>query len=91
MGPTDQFLHAAGFLAPALFLAIVLPTLSRLLLRKAAPLAGFWPQAALVFAAGAGVLVAGLLWFGRDGKMATYAALVAVTGTVQWLLMRAWR
>ena len=34
------------------------------------------------------VLLAGLLWFGRDGKMATYAALVLVMGSaaafVRW-------
>jgi hypothetical protein len=91
MGPTDQFFHLAGFLAPALFLAIVLPGLSRLLLRKASPLIRFWPQVAVVFAASAGVLLAGLWWFGRDGKMATYGALVVAAATVQWLLVRGWR
>ena len=45
----------------------------------------------LVFAAGVAVLAAGLAVFGRDGMMATYAALVVVCGTVQWLAMRGWR
>ena len=36
-------------------------------------------------------LLAGLVVFGRDGTMTTYAALVAVCGTVQWLAMRGWR
>ena len=91
MGPTDQFFHLAGFLAPALFLAVVLPGLSRLLLRKSSPLIRFWPQVAVVFAASAAVLLAGLWWFGRDGKMATYGALVVAAATVQWLLVRGWR
>ena len=34
------------------------------------------------------VLLAGLVFFGRDGKMATYAALVAVQGTLAWWLHR---
>lgn len=91
MGPLDQLLHIAGFLAPALFLGLLLPALSRLLLRKSAPLLGYWGQAAVVFAAGTAVLLAGLWFFGRDGKMATYGALVALTATVQWILLRGWR
>jgi hypothetical protein len=30
------------------------------------------------------VLLAGLVFFGRDGKMATYAALVLAQGTLAW-------
>jgi hypothetical protein len=37
------------------------------------------------------VLVAGLAWWGVDGKMATYAALVVVIATSQWLFGRARR
>jgi hypothetical protein len=37
------------------------------------------------------VLVAGLAWFGRDGRMATYVALVVVCGSAQWWLLRGWR
>ena len=37
------------------------------------------------------VLVAGLVFFGRDGKMATYAALVLAIASSQWLLLRGWR
>ena len=44
-----------------------------------------WAVAAVNFAAGLAVLAAGLWFFGRDGKMATYAALVIVMGTSQWL------
>lgn len=91
MGPLDQLLHIAGFLAPALFMGLLLPALSRVLLRKSAPLLGFWLQAAVLFVAAAAVLAAGLWWFGRDGKMATYGALVAVTACTQWILLRGWR
>jgi hypothetical protein len=37
------------------------------------------------------VLASGLWWFGRDGKMATYTALVIAVATCQWLSGRAWR
>jgi hypothetical protein len=30
------------------------------------------------------VLLAGLVYFGRDGKMATYAVLVLAQGTLAW-------
>jgi hypothetical protein len=35
---------------------------------------------------GVAVLLAGLVYFGRDGKMATYAALVLAQGTLGWWL-----
>jgi hypothetical protein len=38
-----------------------------------------------------GVLVAGLWWFGHDGKMATYAALVVLPALAQGVLLRGWR
>jgi hypothetical protein len=34
---------------------------------------------------------AGLWYFGRDGKVATYAAVVLAVATAQWLAARAWR
>jgi hypothetical protein len=46
---------------------------------------------ALNFGAGLVALAAGLWFFGRDGKMATYAAMVLVVATSQWLSGRAWR
>ena len=36
-------------------------------------------------------LAAGLRFFGHDGKMATYVALVAVVATCEWLIGKAWR
>jgi hypothetical protein len=37
------------------------------------------------------VLLAGLWFFGRDGKMLTYAALVVASATVQWVMLGLWR
>ncbi|MDO8903313.1 hypothetical protein [Hydrogenophaga sp.] len=77
-------LHLAGFLAPAFV------TGSLLWLA-----AGLWRAGrrrrlslGLLVLAGAAVLFAGLAYFGRDGKIATYAALVLVQGTLVWWLRR---
>ncbi|WP_302172521.1 hypothetical protein [uncultured Hydrogenophaga sp.] len=40
----------------------------------------------VLLAVGVVVLLAGLLVFGRDGKMLTYAALVLAQGTAGWWL-----
>ena len=90
MGPLDLAVHVAGFLAPAVFLALALPLAARLLWRGrvGAPMA--W-QCLAVFAAGALVLLAGLWGFGRDGKMATYGSLVFAAASVQWLAVRGWK
>lgn len=42
----------------------------------------------MLVVAGVVVLLAGLVYFGRDGKIATYAALVVVQGTLAWWLHR---
>jgi high-affinity Fe2+/Pb2+ permease len=41
--------------------------------------------------AGMGVLAAGLVLTGNDGKMATYGALVLVCATVEWLMQMRFR
>jgi hypothetical protein len=37
------------------------------------------------------VLAGGLMFFGHDGQMATYAALVLACATSQWLVGGGWR
>jgi hypothetical protein len=82
------FNHALNFLAPAMWLALLLPVVSRMF-RKNRPVALAIPtQAALIFALGVIVLVSGLVVFGRDGKMLTYLALVLATATGQWAMQK---
>ena len=83
MTPWGFVLHIAGFVFPALGVAIVL--WAGLRLRRAGRLSPA-AQLAWLFAAGCLVLLAGLAYFGRDGKMATYAALVLTQGSVAWWL-----
>jgi len=91
MGPLDLLNHLVNFVAPALFMAFFMSLGARLLVRKAAVAPAFWKQVALLFAAGVAVLALGLIFYGRDGKMGTYAALVVCCASVQWLLLRGWR
>lgn len=85
--------HLLNFMAPAALLALLLVALSRLLFfRSKRPLAHkLWAQAAIIFIVNLAILTAGLLVFGRDGKMLTYAALVLGAALCQWLLLRGWK
>jgi hypothetical protein len=80
-----------NFIAPALFLAPVLALAGRWVLRRDPAAPGFWLQSAINAAAGVAVLAIGLAYFGRDGRMASYVALVLVCASVQWACARGWR
>jgi hypothetical protein len=90
MGPIDFLLHLLGFLAPAFGVALGVVLGARVLMGAGAKAVSIRKAFAINFAAGTAVLVAGLAYFGHDGKMLTYAALVAVVATTHWLLSRAW-
>jgi hypothetical protein len=89
---TPAFLeHLLGFIAPALAVSLLVTLGARLLLPRNPAGMNWWVMAAINFLAGVVALAAGLWYFGRDGKMATYVALVLTVATCQWLLGRAWR
>jgi hypothetical protein len=84
MGPLDALWHLLNFFAPALGVALGAALAAKLMWRHelaAASLMRLW-----VWGAGAGAvaLTGGLVVFGRDGKMATYGALVVLTALAQW-------
>jgi hypothetical protein len=91
MSALDLLIHLLNFVAPAFFVALLLALLFRVFMRRRSTAVGLWTQLLVNFAAGLAVLIAGLVFFGRDGQIATYAALVAVCGSVQWWLLRGWR
>lgn len=82
------FNHALNFLAPALWLALLVPILSRILMKKRPAALKLQTQVALHFVLGLLVLVIGLVVFGRDGKMLTYLVLVLATASSQWAMQR---
>lgn len=87
----DLLNHLLNFVAPAAAVALLIVVFSQVFIRKVAAAPAWWAQIAINFVACAVVLLAGLWFFGSDGKMATYGALVLVCGTVQWVLLRGWR
>jgi hypothetical protein len=89
---TNQLLN---FMAPAAFVALFMVLVARAFagfLRSKKPLAlSLTTQRAIVFVASLTLLVAGLVIFGRDGKMASYALLAVGAATCQWVLLRGWK
>ena len=87
--------HLLNFIAPAAVVALLLLLLARLsfgLFKSKRPTAQvWWAQAAIIFVAGVVILAAGLISFGHDGKMLTYAALVLGAALCQWVLIRGWK
>lgn len=87
--------HLLNFIAPAAVVALLLALSSRVFSRflvSKRPLAqSIWAQIAIIFIVNVVVLGAGLVFFGNDGKMATYAAMVLASALSQWVLARGWR
>ena len=91
MSPLDLLLHLLSFVAPAFVVALLVALAGRVVLARGARPQPWWMPVLVNFLVGCAVLGAGLWYFGRDGKMATYAALVLAVATSQWLASRAWR
>ena len=89
MNLSQLLLHLAHFGLPALFMAVLMPLAGRWVMGTAT--LPWWRRVLWHLVAGMGVLVAGLLLQGHDGRMATYAALVLVAATLEWALHRGWR
>jgi hypothetical protein len=84
MGPLDALWHLLNFLGPAVGVGLLAAGLTKLAWWRALQAVPYWRLAAWAMAAGAVALVAGLLVFGRDGKMATYGLLVAAIAATLW-------
>jgi len=76
--------HLGNLFVPALALGALAAGLAKLLWRH--DLAGVgWRQLAVPAAAvNAAVVLLGLVTFGRDGRMATYASMVAACAITLW-------
>ena len=91
MPALDFLIHLLSFVAPAFFLAVVLSLGARLAWRKRAHLLPWYHMACVNALLGILVLAIGLVLTGQDGRMGTYAALVVVLGTCQWLMSSGWQ
>jgi glucose-6-phosphate-specific signal transduction histidine kinase len=86
MGPLDALWHLTNLFTPAVLMGSLAAALAKAVwhrdLRQVA-----WRRLALgACAAAALATLAGLVLFGRDGKMATYAAMVAASAITLWWL-----
>ena len=84
MAPLDFLTHLFNFIAPAFAVGFLCALLGRVGQRAAGKRMAWWVQGIVNFVVGVTVLAVGLVVFGQDGRMATYAALVAACGTSQW-------
>lgn len=85
MGPLDLLNHLLNFLAPALVVGVLVAVAGRFFKQKMAVTRKIRAQAAINCVAGLLALGVGFWFFGRDGKMLSYAAMVLAVGTSQWL------
>ena len=87
--------HLLNFMAPALLVALLLATLSRLFFgffgSKRAIVHVLWAQLAINFIVGVAILAIGLVLFGHDGKMLTYVALILAMAVSQWCQLGGWK
>jgi hypothetical protein len=91
MAPFEILDHLLNFFAPALGVALLLAVISPFFMKKWSFASVNWRQTAINFIVGAGVLAGGLVFFGRDGKMLTYLALVLAMATSQWWQLGGWK
>ncbi len=91
MGFLNQIDHLMNFLAPAFAVGGLLALVGPFIVGKRAQARVWIAQAAINFVAGSLALGVGLWFFGRDGKMASYAAMLVVAATSQWMGGRGWR
>ena len=85
MGPLDAFWHLTNFFTPAVGVGVIASLLAKLLWRKGLAAVPLRRLCLFSVAACAAMLIAGLVVFGRDGTMATYALMVvACSGALWW-------
>lgn len=84
MGPLDALWHLLNLLAPALGVGLFASAVTKLLWRR--DLKGVaWTRLSLwACSVSALALLAGLVVFGRDGKMASYGAMLAACALSLW-------
>jgi hypothetical protein len=88
MGPLDLLNHLFNFALPAMVVGVLLAYCAPLLYKKQAPALAGYAQAAINSVAGVAALTLGLWFFGRDGKMASYAAMAVTCALSQAFAMR---
>ncbi len=84
MEVVDAFWHLVNLFAVPVGLGLLAPAMAKLVWRDALRGASWAGLALRVSLLCAGVTLAGLVIFGHDGRMATYAAMVAASALLLW-------
>ena len=84
MSPLDAFWHLLGLFLPALGTGLLAAGAAKLLWRAELRRIGWLRLARWPVAAGALALAAGLVIFGRDGRMATYGLMLLACALALW-------
>jgi len=84
LGALDTIWHLLNFVAPAVSMGAVVPLIAKLLWRRR--LAAVRWQRLMAWSTGASLaaLMAGLMVFGRDGRMVTYSGIVVASALGLW-------
>ena len=88
MGFFDFLNHVLNFAAPAAWLAVFMSLAPRVFKINRPIKPSLRAMAAINFIVSIAALLLGLIFFGRDGKMASYVAMVLLCATSQWLMLR---
>jgi len=86
LDPLQLLWHIGGFFAPAVGTGLVAATLAKVLWRRDLHGVAWRRLAWAAVVTCALVLIAGLVLAGRDGRIATYAAMSTACGLVLWWL-----
>lgn len=84
MGPVDVIWHVLNFFAPALGLGTLAAAGAKLLWRSELGSVSWRKLARDCILVCAAMLALGLLMWSRDGRMATYAAMVVACAVMLW-------
>ena len=85
MQPSDAFWHITNFFAPAVVLGAIAAAATKLIWRRELGAVGALRLWAWASGAAAIASIGGFLVFERDGRMATYAAMVLACAAALWL------
>jgi hypothetical protein len=84
MGPLDALWHLLNFFVPAIGVGLLASAGAKLFWRRDLASVSWRRLAGWATGAGALTLLGGLVIFGRDGRVATYAALVVASAAALW-------
>ncbi len=84
MGPTDALWHLLNFFSPALGVGLLTALMAKMMWLSSLKSASLMRLSTWAVAGSAITLLAGLIVFGRDGKMLTYGAMVLACALSVW-------